>query len=50
MAMLQARKLVVGYFKGMRGAAALRGEAGKISTFDDLYALKQKALSLQNAY
>ena len=30
MAMLQARKLVVGYFKGMKGAAALRNEAGKI--------------------
>lgn len=29
MAMLQARKLVVGYFKGMKGAAALRNEAGK---------------------
>ena len=28
MAMLQARKLVVGYFKGMKGAAALRNEAG----------------------
>lgn len=50
MAMLQARKLVAGYFKGMRGAAALRGESGKISTLDDLYALKQKALSVQNAY
>lgn len=30
MAMLQARKLVVGYFKGMKGAAALRNEAGKL--------------------
>lgn len=29
MAMLQARKLVVGYFKGMKGAAALRNEAAK---------------------
>lgn len=47
MAMLQARKLVVGYFKGMRGAAALRNEAGKIKTLDDLYELRQKALSLQ---
>ena len=47
MAMLQARKLVVGYFKGMKGAAALRNEAGKIKTLDDLYGLKQKALSLQ---
>ena len=41
MAMLQARKLVVGYFKGMKGAAALRNEAGKIKTLDDLYELRQ---------
>lgn len=47
MAMLQARKLVVGYFKGMKGAAVLRNEAGKIKTLDDLYELRQKALSLQ---
>lgn len=47
MAMLQARKLVVVYFKGMKGAAALRNEAGKIKTLDDLYELRQKALSLQ---
>ena len=47
MAMLQARKLVVGYFKGMKGAAALRNEAAKIKTLDDLYELRQKALSLQ---
>ena len=47
MAMIQARKLVVGYFKGMKGAAALRNEAGKIKTLDDLYELRQKALSLQ---
>lgn len=47
MAMLQARKLVVGYFKGMKGAAALRNEAGKIKTLGDLYELRQKALSLQ---
>lgn len=47
MAMLQARKLVVGYFKSMKGAAALRNEAGKIKTLDDLYELRQKALSLQ---
>lgn len=47
MAMLQARKLVVGYFKGMKGAAALRNEAEKIKTLDDLYELRQKALSLQ---
>jgi tRNA-dihydrouridine synthase B len=45
MAMLQARKLVAGYFKGMRGAAELRNAAGKISTLDDLYKLRQTALS-----
>ena len=44
MALLQARKLVAGYFKGMRGASALRNESGRISTMSDLYALKEKAL------
>ena len=47
MAMLQARKLVVGYFKGMKGAAALRNDAVKFKTLYDLYELRQKALSLQ---
>jgi tRNA-dihydrouridine synthase len=46
MAMLQARKLVAGYFKGMRGAASLRQDAGKISTINDLYALRHKALNI----
>ena len=45
MALLQARKLVAGYFKEMRGAASLRNEAGRISTLQDLYVLKDKALS-----
>ncbi|MCD8026485.1 MAG: tRNA-dihydrouridine synthase [Clostridiales bacterium] len=45
-ALLQARKLVTGYFKGIRGAAELRNEAGRISTTEDLYALRQKALSM----
>lgn len=45
-ALKQARKLVFGYFKGIRGAASLRNEAGKINTLNDLYALRQKALSL----
>ena len=44
-AIRQARKLVAGYFKGVRGAAALRNEAGKIETLDDLIALKNKALN-----
>lgn len=43
-ALRQARKLVAGYFKGMRGAAALRNEAGKIETLDDLIKLKNIAL------
>ncbi len=50
MAMLQARKLVTGYFKGIRGAASLRNEAGKIKTLDDLYAIRQKALAQSSAY
>ena len=45
-ALRQARKLVMGYFKGIRGAASLRNEAGRISTLDDLYALKNKALNI----
>lgn len=45
LALRQARKLVVGYFKGLRGAAALRNDAGKISTMDDLIILKNKALN-----
>ena len=45
MAMLQARKLISGYFKGMRGAAELRNQSGKVCTLNDLYALKNKALS-----
>lgn len=50
MAMLQARNLVAGYFKGIRGAASLRNDAGKISTLDDLYVLRQKALKLSESY
>ena len=45
-AIRQARKLVPGYFKGIRGAASLRGEAGKIETMEDLIRLKNKALSI----
>lgn len=50
MALLQARKLVVGYFKGMKGAASLRNDAGRISKLEDLYALKERALSACRAY
>lgn len=42
-ALRQARKLVACYFKGIRGAAALRNEAGKIETLRDLYRLREKA-------
>lgn len=45
LALRQARKLVMGYFKGMKGAASLRNEAGKIASMEDLYALRDKALS-----
>ncbi len=45
MALLQARKLVTGYFKGIKNAASLRNEAGKISSLDDLYRLRKAALS-----
>ena len=43
-AMRQARKLVAGYLKGIRGAAVLRNEAGKIETMDDLIRLRNRAL------
>ena len=43
-ALRQARKLVAGYFKGVRGAAALRSDAGKIETPDDLIRLKEKSI------
>ena len=43
-ALRQARKLVAGYFKSVRGAAALRSDAGKIETPDDLIRLKEKAI------
>ena len=48
MAMLQARKLIAGYFKGMRGAAELRNLSGRVSTLEDLYALKNKAMTSIN--
>lgn len=43
-ALRQARKLAAGYFKGIRGAASFRNEAGKIETLDDLIRLKNKVL------
>ncbi len=49
-ALLQARKLVSGYFKGLRGATSLRSEAGKISTLEDLYRLREKALKISEMY
>ena len=44
-AMRQARKLVIGYFKGMKGAAALRNEAGKLSALEDIYKLRNRILN-----
>lgn len=41
-AVRQARKLVAGYLKGMKGAAALRNEAGRIETLDDLIRLRNR--------
>lgn len=41
-AIRQARKLVSGYLRGMKGAAALRNEAGRIETLDDLKRLRGK--------
>ena len=43
-ALRQARKLASGYFKGIRGAASLRNDAGKIETLNDLIRLKNKVL------
>ena len=48
LALRQARKLVTGYFKGIKGAAALRNEAGRIATLEDLHKLKIKALNQSN--
>jgi tRNA-dihydrouridine synthase B len=42
-AMKEARKHVAWYFKGLRGAAGLRAEAGKLSKFDDLEKLIENA-------
>ncbi|MGI6265267.1 MAG: tRNA dihydrouridine synthase, partial [Acutalibacteraceae bacterium] len=42
-ALREARKHAAWYMKGWRGAAALRGLAGQITTMADLYALCEKA-------
>ena len=44
-AIRQARKLIIGYFKGLRRAAALRNEAGRLETLDDVVALKERILN-----
>ena len=41
-ALCEARKHTGWYLKGLRGAAAFRAEAGKISTLSDLYALCER--------
>ena len=43
-ALLEARKHASWYMRGLRGAAYLRGEAGTISTMDDLRCLCYRAL------
>lgn len=43
-ALLEARKHASWYMRGLRGAAALRGEAGTISTMDDLRRLCRRAM------
>ncbi len=42
--MRQSRKHIVWYFKGFRGAAALRNEAGKVSTMSELDDLIERIL------
>ncbi len=43
-AMREARKHAGWYLKGMRGAAALRAQAGTLKTFDDLRRLADRAI------
>ncbi len=43
-AIRQARKLVAGYLKGIKGAAALRNEAGKMETLGDLKRLRNNII------
>lgn len=47
-AMNEARKHAAWYFTGLHGAAALRREAGTLSSYDDLLRLCEKAISLVN--
>lgn len=44
-ALCEARKHTGWYLKGLRGAAAFRAEAGRISTLSDLYALCEKVIA-----
>lgn len=44
MGMLQSRKQISWYLKGFKGAAALRNEAGRVSTLSDMYALVDRVL------
>lgn len=42
----QSRKHIVWYLKGFRGAAALRNEAGHISSLEELHILAKKVLNI----
>lgn len=44
MGVLQSRKILSCYFKGIKGAAELRNQSGKVCTLDEVYYLKEKAL------
>lgn len=43
--MREARKHAAWYFKGLRGAPALRNEAGRLEKFEDIKRLAQKAIN-----
>lgn len=46
-AILESRKHAAWYMTGIRGAAGLRRDCGKISSFDDLLIICEKALELE---
>lgn len=42
MGILQSRKQLAWYFKGFKGAAALRNEAGRVNSLEDMYELIER--------
>ncbi len=46
MGMLQSRKQLAWYFKGFKGAASFRNEAGRVSTLSDMYELIDRVLEV----